>query len=124
MSCTNPRYRREGKGANVSAIGVACVADHPKLVACIRTWWGGSRTPEQARELSLLLPRLFLQHFARTSLVLEGPEGVEDFLVGFVNEHGDVRGRPVGVATAKDGSLMVTDDGSGTVWRVSHVGEK
>ncbi len=35
---------------------------------------------------------------------------------------GDVWGRPVGVAVAKDGSLMVTDDGSGTVWRVAFVG--
>ena len=38
----------------------------------------------------------------------------EDFLVGFVTEEGDVWGRPVGVAVAKDGSLMVTDDGSNT----------
>jgi len=48
----------------------------------------------------------------------------EDFLVGFVTEEGDVWGRPVGVATAKDGSLMVTDDGSGTVWRVAYVGDQ
>ncbi len=46
----------------------------------------------------------------------------EDFLVGFVTPDGDVWGRPVGVAVAKDGSLMVTDDGSGTVWRVAFVG--
>jgi glucose/arabinose dehydrogenase len=48
----------------------------------------------------------------------------EDFLVGFVTEKGDVWGRPVGVAVAKDGSLMVTDDGSGTVWRVAFEGNK
>ena len=35
----------------------------------------------------------------------------EDFLVGFVTKEGNVWGRPVGVAVAKDGSLMVTDDG-------------
>lgn len=46
----------------------------------------------------------------------------EDFLVGFVTPEGEVWGRPVGVAVAKDGALMVTDDGSGTVWRVSHGG--
>lgn len=46
----------------------------------------------------------------------------EDFLVGFVTEDGNVWGRPVGVAVAKDGALMVTDDGSGTVWRVAYVG--
>lgn len=48
----------------------------------------------------------------------------EDFLVGFVTPEGNVWGRPVGVATAKDGALMVTDDGSGTVWRVAYTGEK
>ena len=44
----------------------------------------------------------------------------EDFLVGFVTNDGNVWGRPAGVAVAKDGSLMVTDDGSGTVWRVAY----
>lgn len=48
----------------------------------------------------------------------------EDFLVGFVTPEGDVWGRPVGVAVAKDGALLVTDDGSGTIWRVSYVGKK
>ncbi len=44
----------------------------------------------------------------------------EDFLTGFVTEGGDVWGRPVGVAVAKDGALLVTDDQSGTVWRVAY----
>ncbi|WP_074311208.1 PQQ-dependent sugar dehydrogenase [Singulisphaera sp. GP187] len=48
----------------------------------------------------------------------------EDFLVGFVTHDGDVWGRPVGVAVAKDGALLVTDDASGTVWRVAYVGKK
>ena len=41
-----------------------------------------------------------------------------DFVVGFVTPDGDVWGRPVGVAVAKGGALLVTDDASGTVWRV------
>ena len=48
----------------------------------------------------------------------------EDFLTGFVSPLGDVWGRPVGVAVAKDGALMVTDDGSNSIWRVSYVGKK
>jgi glucose/arabinose dehydrogenase len=48
----------------------------------------------------------------------------EDFLVGFVTPEGNVWGRPVGVAVATDGSLLVTDDGSQTVWRVAYVGKK
>jgi len=44
----------------------------------------------------------------------------EDFLTGFVTPSGDVWGRPVGTAVAKDGSLIVTDDGSDTAWRVAY----
>jgi glucose/arabinose dehydrogenase len=43
----------------------------------------------------------------------------EDFLTGFVTSGGDVWGRPVGVAVAKDGALMLSDDGSNSLWRVS-----
>ncbi len=43
-----------------------------------------------------------------------------DFLTGFVTPEGRVWGRPVGVAVAEDGSLIVTDDGSSSVWRVSY----
>jgi glucose/arabinose dehydrogenase len=41
-------------------------------------------------------------------------------LTGFVAPSGDCWGRPVGVAAAPDGSLMVTDDGSNSIWRVSY----
>jgi glucose/arabinose dehydrogenase len=44
----------------------------------------------------------------------------EDFLTGFVLPDGSCWGRPVGVAVAQDGSLMVTDDGSNSIWRVSY----
>jgi len=48
----------------------------------------------------------------------------DDFLTGFVTDDGHVWGRPVGVTTAHDGSLMVTDDGTNSVWRVSYTGGK
>lgn len=47
----------------------------------------------------------------------------EDFLTGFVVDNDHVWGRPVGVTVAKDGSLLVSDDGSNTIWRVSYVGK-
>lgn len=43
-----------------------------------------------------------------------------DFLTGFVLDNGDVWGRPVGVTVAADGSLLVSDDGSNSIWRVSY----
>ncbi|CAN5151454.1 sorbosone dehydrogenase family protein [soil metagenome] len=44
----------------------------------------------------------------------------EDFMTGFRSGADDVWGRPVGVAVAHDGSLIVTEDGSGSIWRISH----
>jgi glucose/arabinose dehydrogenase len=46
----------------------------------------------------------------------------EDFLTGFVLPDGNVWGRPVGLAVAADGSLLVSDDGSNSIWRVSYAG--
>jgi len=46
----------------------------------------------------------------------------EDFLTGFVLPDGKVWGRPVGITVASDGSLLVSDDGSNSVWRVSYTG--
>ena len=46
----------------------------------------------------------------------------DDFLTGFVVDNRSVWGRPVGVAVAHDGALLVTEDGNGTLWRVSHAG--
>jgi glucose/arabinose dehydrogenase len=46
----------------------------------------------------------------------------EDFMTGFVVSDTQMWGRPVGVAVANDGSLFVTEDGNGTIWRVSYRG--
>jgi glucose/arabinose dehydrogenase len=46
----------------------------------------------------------------------------EDFLIGFVLDSGEVWGRPVGVTVASDGSLLVSDDASNSIWRVSYAG--
>jgi glucose/arabinose dehydrogenase len=46
----------------------------------------------------------------------------EDFLTGLVTGKGAVWGRPVGVATAHDGALLIGDDGNGTIWRVTYPG--
>ena len=47
----------------------------------------------------------------------------EDFLTGFVLPDGNAWGRPVGVTVAPDGSLLVTDDGSNSIWRVVYTGK-
>jgi len=47
----------------------------------------------------------------------------EDFMTGFVIDSGHVWGRPVGVTVAPDGSLLVTDDGSKSIWRITYTGK-
>jgi glucose/arabinose dehydrogenase/mono/diheme cytochrome c family protein len=47
----------------------------------------------------------------------------EDFMTGFALDNGHVWGRPVGVTVAPDGSLLVTDDGSKSIWRISYTGK-
>lgn len=43
----------------------------------------------------------------------------EDFVTGFVVNDKEVWGRPVGVAVAHDGALLISEDGNGTIWRVT-----
>ena len=60
-----------------TAIRRARLEDHAPIVRAIDAWWGG-------RKLSGLLPSLFLEHFAGTSLVAEDGSGaMTGFLVGF-----------------------------------------
>jgi glucose/arabinose dehydrogenase len=46
----------------------------------------------------------------------------EDFITGFVVNSSSVWGRPAGVAMAADGSLLVSDDAHGTIWRIAWSG--
>jgi glucose/arabinose dehydrogenase len=43
----------------------------------------------------------------------------QDVLTGFVDERGEARGRPVGVAVDRTGALLVADDVGNCVWRVT-----
>ncbi len=47
----------------------------------------------------------------------------DDFATGFVTKDADAWGRPVGVAVDKDGALLVSEDASGTIWRISYTGK-
>lgn len=50
-----------------------------------------------------------------------------NFMAGFWTsgiERAEVWGRPVGLAVAKDGALLVADEVSGTIWRVAYTGTR
>ena len=53
------------------------------------------------------------------------PTRVEDFLTGFAIEDGAAQfGRPAGLAVARDGALLISDDSNGVIYRVTHTGVK
>ncbi len=46
--------------------------------------------------------------------------GVDDFIVGWQRPDGSRWGRPVGLLVLPDGSLLVSDDVGGKIWRVTY----
>jgi glucose/arabinose dehydrogenase len=50
------------------------------------------------------------------------PTVVADFATGWQNDNGDRWGRPAGVVVAPDGSLIVSDDTAGVLYRISYEG--
>jgi glucose/arabinose dehydrogenase/cytochrome c2 len=43
-----------------------------------------------------------------------------DFMTGFITESGDAWGRPVAITQLQDGSLLLADDGSNLIYRISY----
>jgi Raf kinase inhibitor-like YbhB/YbcL family protein len=52
------------------------------------------------------------------------PKTIEPFLTGFLTDGGKTHfGRPVGLAVAKDGSLLMADDTNGVIYRIVYDGD-
>jgi glucose/arabinose dehydrogenase len=50
----------------------------------------------------------------------EGNAWIEPFAEGWIDENGEYLGRPVDVAQLRDGSLLVSDDLAGALYRISY----
>jgi len=51
------------------------------------------------------------------------PKGIEPFVTGFLTDGGKTHiARPVGLAFAKDGSMLMADDGNGVIYRIAYTG--
>ena len=54
-------------------------ADHARIIAVVDAWWGG-------RAMAAMLPRLFVDHFADTSYVVDDDEGqLAGFVIAFMS---------------------------------------
>ncbi|MCA1240923.1 PQQ-dependent sugar dehydrogenase [Stappia stellulata] len=52
----------------------------------------------------------------------EGNAKIEPFAEGWIDENGEYLGRPVDVAQLRDGSILVSDDLAGALYRISYEG--
>lgn len=52
----------------------------------------------------------------------EGNATMEPFAEGWIDENGEYLGRPVDVAQLRDGSILVSDDLAGAIYRISYEG--
>ena len=63
--------------ANIS-IRTADPSDHVIIIRALQDWWGG-------RDLTTMLPKVFLNHFSETSFVAEDNAQMIGFLIGFLS---------------------------------------
>jgi glucose/arabinose dehydrogenase len=125
--------RHEGKHPELKAtVKIPDVLLQPHSASLEMLFYSGTQFPAQHRDSifaaehgSWNTSKRTGQKVIRLPLKNGVPTGeYEDFLTGFVVDAAHVWGRPVGVAVARDGALMVSDDGSNTIWRMSYAGGK
>ncbi|MBV9202659.1 MAG: sorbosone dehydrogenase family protein [Alphaproteobacteria bacterium] len=125
----DPRHTGE-QPALRSRVTVPDVLVQPHSAAMEMTFYNGTQFPAEYRGDMFAAFHGSWNRTKRTGykvvriLMKNGqPAGeYEDFLTGFVINDRNVWARPVGVAVAQDGSLLVSEDGNGTIWRVSYRG--
>jgi hypothetical protein len=125
----NQDPRHAGEEATLrSRVSVPDVLLQPHSASMEMTFYDGGRFPAEYRgdifaafHGSWNRSRRTGYKVVRVMLKNGQPTGeYEDFLTGFVLDDRSVWGRPVGVAVAPDSSLLVSEDGNGSIWRVSY----
>ncbi len=122
----DPRW----KGARPDLAGKVTAPDapiQPHSAPLGMTFYTGTAFPADYREQAFVALHGSWNRASRTGYKLvriimrDGrPTGeYEDFLTGFVIDAARVWGRPVGVETARDGSLLVSEDANGAIWRIT-----
>jgi glucose/arabinose dehydrogenase len=125
----NQDPRHKGKHPELKdKVIVPDVLMEPHNASLQLTFYDGQQFPEKYRGQIFAAEHGSWNHSVRTGYEVvfvplkdgKATGEYEDFLTGFTDADGRPWGRPVGVAVATDGSLMVTDDGSNSIWRVSY----
>lgn len=101
----------------------------PHVAALGMRFYTGEMFPESYRNTVLIAEhgswdRSEKIGYRVTNVLLEGNEAttVQPMIDGFIEPTGDAWGRPVDVAVLADGSLLISDDLNGALYRVSYGG--
>ncbi|MEM7113537.1 MAG: GNAT family N-acetyltransferase [Chloroflexota bacterium] len=60
-------------------------SDHARIISVMEEWWGG-------RDLTSMVPKLFLVHFCNTSFVVEKDDELVAFFIGFLSPNRQAEG--------------------------------
>jgi glucose/arabinose dehydrogenase len=124
-------FRRQGERPDLKdKVTVPDVLIQPHSASLSLTFYNGTQFPPEYRGNIFAAEHGSWNRSKRTGykvirvIVKDGvPTGeYEDFATGFVVSDSEVWGRPVGVAVASDGALLVSDDAGGTIWRIGYAG--
>jgi glucose/arabinose dehydrogenase len=126
----DPRHKDERPDLK-DKITVPDVLIQPHSASLGMTFYDGTQFPAEYRGSIFAAEHGSWNRSKRTGykiirvIVKDGvPTGAyEDFATGFVINDSEVWGRPVGVTADKDGALLISEDASGTIWRISYTGK-
>ncbi|MBM2812906.1 MAG: L-sorbosone dehydrogenase, partial [Chloroflexi bacterium] len=128
-SCQPPDARPQSPGASCAAITPPTVGIQAHSAPLGLTFVAGGQFPfEYQNDLIVAqhgswnreppaAPKLLRIHFENGQ-----PVSAEDFAAGWQGPDGGRWGRPAGVIAAPDGSLVVSDDTAGLIYRISYTG--
>lgn len=131
---TNPEPRRKGERPDLvkrSIVPTVLIQAHSAPITI--AFYDGRMFPERYRGGAFVTLHGSWNRTLRTGYkVIHIPfrngrptGGYDDFLTGWAPDPKSrtVWGRPAGLLVLRDGSLLVTDDGAGVIWRVTYSGK-
>ena len=126
----DPRHRGERPDLK-DKITIPDVLIQPHSASLGMTFYDGAQFPTEYRGNVFAAEHGSWNRSKRTGykiirVIVKGgvPTGeYDDFATGFAISDSEVWGRPVGVTVDRDGALLVSEDASGTIWRIRYRGE-
>jgi glucose/arabinose dehydrogenase len=127
LSFTEPPEGEKGEYCENKTVGPVMTFDaHASVINLL--FYNGEQFPSEYRNDAFITLRRSANRkdpkgykIVRVNFENGEPKQAEDFLTGFLSEDGKSQfGRPAGLAIAKDGSLLLSEDANGVIYKISH----